>query len=48
MSSSLLSPRPSVNILPLTITYIQQITDKLDKYDEPNLENLDHTIMRYV
>ena len=33
MTTSFLSPRSSLNILPLTITYIQQITDKLDKFD---------------
>ena len=48
MTTSFLPPKSSVNILPLTITYIQQITDKIDKYNEPYLENLDHVIMKYV
>ena len=48
MTSSFLPPKSSLNVLPLTITYIQQITDKIDKYHEPHLENLDHAIMKYV
>ena len=44
----MLSPRSSPSILTLTIGYIQQITEKLDRHDEMTLENLDHAIMNYV
>lgn len=48
MTSSVLSPRSSPSILNLSINYIEQITEKLERHDEISLENLDHAIMKYV
>lgn len=47
-SFGMVSPRSSPNILNLSVGYIQQISEKLDKYEERALENLDHAISNYV
>ena len=46
-SNGLTSPR-SGSLVMLTLTYLPQITEKLEKIDEETLRKLDEQIMKYV